>query len=469
MSGRLADRLTGALRTGKPTVESPGERWEAGDLDALSGRVTEALTRRGLNPHEPVHVVTANRAADLGAMLGIWRAGGVAVPVHLSTPPPARDVLQTSTGARFAVDGGSVAAIGDAPPPDRPLLREAALVVFTSGSTGRPKGVVLGHERLSGKLDVLARLLSPGARDTVLLPLQLTFIFGIWVSLLTILGGGRLRLMPRFAPDAAWEALGDGATVLAAVPTMLRSLAASPPGRSGAPTVLTGGEPLGERLAASVLATLPGARLFDLYGLTETGSCDFRLAPADQPDGLGSIGAPTDGVGFRIVDEGRPVAAEGAAGELQIRTPYGMLGYLDDPGLTAASFGGGFFKTGDLARVRGDGRVELVGRSKEMISRGGAKVAPLELDRLFASHPDVEAALSAGVPDESLGETIHVVVVPRRGAALDAQALRAWAAERVERHKVPDSVHVGDRLPVGLTGKADRAAVVGLARKARPE
>src|SRR4029077_20479434 len=103
-------------------------------------------------------------------------------------------------------------------------------------------------------------------------------------------------------------------------------------------------------------------------------------------------------------------------GELQIRTPYGMLGYLDDPQLTEASFAEGYFKTGDLGRLTSQGFVQLVGRAKDIVSRGGHKLAPLEIDNLLAEHPDVAAALCAGVPDEPLGEVIHAVVVPRAGS-----------------------------------------------------
>jgi len=195
------------------------------------------------------------------------------------------------------------------------------------------------------------------------------------------------------------------------------------------------------------------AAIYDLYGLTETGSCDFCLAPADQPGGFGTIGKPTDHVTFRIAPDG----------ELQVDTWYGMLGYLDDPDLTKASSADGYFKTGDLARLTPEGFVQLVGRAKDIVSRGGHKIAPLEIDNLLAEHPDVAAALCAGVPDERLGEVIHAVVVPRAGAHLDRAALRDWLLARTERFKVPDVFHVRDALPVGSTGKADRRAVAALA------
>jgi long-chain acyl-CoA synthetase len=197
----------------------------------------------------------------------------------------------------------------------------------------------------------------------------------------------------------------------------------------------------------------PRAGIFDLYGLTETGSCDFVIKPADQPDGLGSIGVPTEQVSYRIGD----------GGELMVRTPFGMLGYLDNPDLTAASFDGEYFKTGDLAAVRADGRVELIGRAKDIVSRGGIKIAPLEIDNLLCEHPAVAAALCAGVPDERLGETIHAAVVRRAGSQVGADELRAFLQAKTERFKVPDVFYFCDAMPAGPTGKADRRAVARLA------
>ena len=246
------------------------------------------------------------------------------------------------------------------------------------------------------------------------------------------------------------------------------SLAAPSP-RRALRTILTGGETLGAALGGSLRAALPQAGLYDLYGLTETGSCDFCLPPAEHADGAGSIGRPTEQVAFRLLGEdGRPVP-DGAQGELTIRTPFGMLGYLDDPALTAASFSDGYLRTGDLARLRPDGRVEIVGRLKDIIHRAGNKIAPAEIDALLSSHPDVAAALCAGVPDPRLGEAICAVVVPKANAALTSDALRRWAAERIERYKVPDAIYLRDALPVGSTGKVLRAGVAKLALAAQGE
>jgi long-chain acyl-CoA synthetase len=410
-----------------------------------------------VRPDEPVIVRIGNRPIDIAALLGVWQAGAVVVPAHVAAAPATVTGLLRATGARISVDSDRVEICGDTPPAERPLLREAALVMFTSGSTGQPKGVVVGHERLARKLAVLDRLLQIRAGDAVLVPLQLTFIFGLWVALLTLRSGARLILVPRFSGEAIARGIQAGATVLAGVPSMYRAMLADPAlAMPSLRMVMTGGEVMPKPLALAMRRAAPNAALVDLYGLTETGTCDFMLGPADQPDGFGSIGAPTETVEYRI-----------EADELQIRSPFGMLGYLDNPALTAASFDGEYFKTGDLARLRADGRVELIGRSKDIVSRGGNKIAPLEIDNLLCEHPDVAAALCAGVPDERLGEVIHAVIVPRAGAQVTPDALRAWMLARTERFKVPDAFHLSDSLPAGATGKADRRAVAALAQRLR--
>jgi long-chain acyl-CoA synthetase len=462
MSGALAEILRDALQpAGCAIASTSGEPQRGDNLLALAERVRHALAARHVAPHEPVHVSIGNRPSDLGAMLGIWQAGAVAVPIHALAAASTIARVQRISCARFLLDGGRLDAIGEQRPPDRALLRDAALVIFTSGSTGEPKGVVIGHQRLAQKLAVLDRLLGIAPTDVVLLPLQLVFIFGLWVSLLTLMKGARLILVPKFTEEAMAHGLAE-ATVLAGVPSMFRTLLTYP--KLAAPklrAMLSGGEVLAPALAHAMGRLAPAA-IHDLYGLTETGSCDFHLGPADQPHGVGTIGHPTDGVTFRIARDGAAVAA-GETGELQVRTPFAMLGYLDNPALTEAAFDGGYFKTGDLARQTADGAVALIGRAKDIISRGGNKIAPLEIDNLLAEHPEIAAALCAGVPDERLGEVIHAVVVTRAGARLDAAALRDWLLPRTERFKVPDVFHFRDALPAGASGKADRRAVAQLA------
>ncbi len=383
------------------------------------------------------------------------------VPVHEAAAPATFAAIAAQSGARFCLRDGVLDLIADDPPPARPLLRGAALVVFTSGSTGTPKGVVLGHARFAAKLDALQALLELTPGDRVVLPLQLIFIFGLWVALLSLQTGARLELVGKFTPATPLPRL-DRATVFATVPSMLRTLFGQ--GAVAAPhlrTILTGGEGLGAHLSGEIARQLPQAGVHDLYGLTETGSCDFCLRPEDARSGRGTIGTPTRDVEFRI-------DGAGESGELLIRSPFGMLGYLDNPGLTDAAFLDGHFRTGDVARLRADGFVEIVGRIKEIVSRGGNKIAPAEIELLLSAHPAVAQALCAGVPDPRLGEALHVAVVLRAGHPAGAEELKAWCRARTERFKVPDAIHLVDTLPTGPTGKALRSGVRALAELKAP-
>lgn len=445
-------------------------RFALDDLQAAAAAGTEALHAAGVRPAEPVLVPMLGRAEDLAALLAVIGAGAVAVPVHDGARAETRERLRAATGARLTLGPARrdrraplrVETAGGAAPPDRPLLQGAAAILFTSGSTGAPKGVVLGRARYSAKLQALEATFDPPDAPVTILPLQLVFIFGQWVAFLTLMRGGTLHLADGFDAGAVADRLADRPVdYLAAVPTMLRRLLAERGGDRPF-SLLTGGEAVSGPLIRDLLGHWPAATVHSLFGLTETGSCDlFRRADARDLGGAveDAMGRPAPGIAVR---------ADPATGELQIRTPYAMLGYLDRPDLTAETMVDGWVRTGDAAEIAPDGSVRLTGRLKELINRGGNKISPLEIESLFMAHPDVALALCAGAPDERLGEAIHLLIVPHPGAhpgaRPDAAALRAWADGRIERFKRPDHIHFATEVPLGQTGKADRAA---LARRIR--
>jgi long-chain acyl-CoA synthetase len=456
--------------SGSGFLDAAGTTRPAAELISHALHVADLLREGNVQSYEPVHLEVGNRPDDIGAMLGVWLAGAVVVPIHASTLQITRDELAAKSGARFLIEGDRLKRLSDRPPAPRSLLQRAALVIFTSGTTGAPKGAVIGHDALAGKIVVLKQLLALQSSDIVVIPLQLNFIFGLWVCLLAIESGSDIVLVPKFSGEIVGKYLADGATVLGAVPTMLRTLlSGSPPEARQLRMILSGGEVMPPVLSEKISAVWPEAGIHDLYGSTETGSCDFCLGAADQISGRGSIGNPTRNVKFRIRKTDGQLAQDGETGELEIDSPYGMLGYLDDPNLTRASFNDGYFRSGDLARVRPDHRTEIVGRSKEMVSRGGNKISPLQIDHVLSAHPCVAAALCSGVPDERLGETIHAIVVLKPGTTLTGPDLLKWASERIERFKLPDAIYFCDAIPLGNTGKASRAAVQQFAAARRDE
>jgi acyl-CoA synthetase (AMP-forming)/AMP-acid ligase II len=440
----------------RPTAVAVADETEAltgADLVGGAEDIAEALAANGARVDEPVLLACSNRAADVAGFLGVWMAGAVAVPIHRRAAPTTHERILTLSGARLVLDGGADGlTIRQVTAPERPMLDDAATIVFTSGSTGEPKGVVHAHDRLMGKLASVDDELGLGPGEHIFTSLQLTFIFGQWVTFLTLLRGGRVTLNDGFRTAEAAQMFADRRIDrFAAVPTMLRAML---PHLADAPAfaghILSGGEILPAGLSAQLRAAWPEARLWDLYGLTETGGCDFIVRPAEHDDGAGTIGRPWPGIDCRVEPETR---------ELQIRSPFRMLGYLDRPDLTADTFDGDWIHTGDMGAIRADGRVVLTGRLKDLINRAGNKIAPVEVERAVECHPDVAGALAVGLPDPRTGEAVHLYVVLRPGAALTADEIRDWAGERLERFKLPDRVHFGDALPVGNTGKADRRAL----------
>lgn len=471
MIDRLDVLLLEACRRGGEAVALEDSRHclRYADLAAAAAPVTDALRAQRLVRDEPVLVAVANEPHDIAAFLGVWAAGGVVVPVAHSAPAAAIEGTRAATGARLIVgEQGRIQQIGNgAAPPVRPLLTDAAFIIFTSGSTGAPKGVVLGHGAFARKLAEIDSVLGFSAETRALLVLQITFVFGIWVTLLTLMKGGSVFMCPRFDPATVMRDMTERRITDAAfVPTMLRRLAAAGPSpmvaageRSTLKRIHTGGEPFSPALGERIRALLPEIEIIDIYGLTETASSDFFVVTRAGEPFTGGIGRCSKSEAFRIADaSGRELPA-GEPGELQIRTPFIMNGYLDRPDLTASAFADGYFRTGDLARVRPDGTVELVGRAKDLIVRGGAKVSPLELDGIIGQHPAVAAALTVGISDDIVGERIHVLVVPRDQARVGAQELREWVSARLERFKWPDAYHFAAELPTGRTGKVDRDAL----------
>ncbi|MGE5201995.1 MAG: AMP-binding protein, partial [Acidobacteriota bacterium] len=180
-------------------------------LDRAAADVARALVARGVGADEPVAVRVGNRALDLAGFLGVWHAGGVAVPIHRTTPERVATELLRRSGARFLVETAEVSTPDPAcgPPPPRPLLAGAAFVIFTSGTTGTPKGVVLTHAAFASKLATIDSVFPFMTTTRTLLLLQLTFSFGQWVSLLTLHRGGTLVLHEKFEAEHALAALAE--------------------------------------------------------------------------------------------------------------------------------------------------------------------------------------------------------------------------------------------------------------------
>jgi long-chain acyl-CoA synthetase len=433
--------------------------------------IASKLLAEGAKENEPIHVRVSNLPTDFSAVMGIWLAGCVAVPIHRTTPLSTCDAIQIKTKARFQVDiadkadclGNHLIRLRVEAPEDRQQLEDAAFVLFTSGSTGSPKGVIIGHHAFAMKLMAIDAMTHFKSGERTLLVLNITFVFGIWMSLLTLISGGTLVITRKLGSAELVNRLQEHPIDrVGVVPTMLRGiLALVTQGHEMKPCVFlhqifTGGEQLSEELAEQVEAVFPNADLINIYGLTETLSCDFFQLSNFRRIKPFALGLPASGVSYRIVDELGQPTIPGQQGELQIRSPYLMTGYLDDAELTLAAHSDSYFKTGDLAFINPEGDVQFRGRQKEIIVRGGNKVTPMEVEQAVNMFPGVMTAMATGVEDPLLGETIHVLIVPSAQCSLDFERLQEFLTGKLEKYKIPDAFYIAESVPVGRTGKADR-------------
>ncbi|MSQ26275.1 MAG: AMP-dependent synthetase, partial [Dehalococcoidia bacterium] len=194
----------------------------------------------------------------------------------------------------------------------------------------------------------------------------------------------------------------------------------------------------------------------EAYGMTEA---SHQIASNPLPPAVrrpGTVGQGT-GVEIAVLDERGGIVAAGSAGELCLRGPNVMHGYRDNPQADAASFTNGWFRTGDQGVMSAGGYVTLTGRLKELINRGGEKIAPLEVDAVLVRHPAVAEAICFGVPDAKYGEEVHAAVVLKAEAS--AAELQAFCRERLAEFKVPKVVHIARELPRTATGKVQRRHV----------
>jgi acyl-CoA synthetase (AMP-forming)/AMP-acid ligase II len=455
-------------------------------------RLAGALAALGLEPGDTVAVIADNSLAVLELYFAAPAAGLVLLPLNTRLAGPelaeclddarcrvvvaGREYLDV---LREACPGAAVIVAGGDPVPGLrhydDLLRasplapigrppgEVGYLYYTSGTTGRPKGVMLSAGGvLAGALGCATTIgLGSGARWLHASPMfHLADAWAIWA--VTWLGGchvtERFRAGPTLrtlrAERIDWSIL---------VPTALERLSAVAEAENhdvaGMRGLLYGGAALPERTWNQAVAALR-TPLVGSYGTTETAGTITVLPWADQlppsAGGIGRVGRETVATELDLMDDCGGPAVPGEVGEIVVRSPAVMLGYLNRPEETAAALDCGRYRTGDLGRREDDGVIRLVGRRKEMVISGGENVYPAEVENALSLHPDVRAVAVFGLPDPVWGEAVVAVVEPEAGRVVDVGSVREFARTRLAAYKLPRALHVVDALPVTGPGKVDK-------------
>lgn len=368
---------------------------------------------------------------------------------------------------------------GGAPELER-LMRETtpqdpALLVYTSGTTGKPKGALLHHQGIIRQALAQQALRGPGeVRQINAYPIN--HIAGVVAtSAHCLVAGGYMRFLEKFDAGAILKTLEEKRiTLWGGVPVMLQSVL-DHPGFAAADlssisqVSYSGGGASKTLLQRIVKEICP--RVSAMYALTEAAGAVTAIPPTDDVDLLAeTVGKPLADCEFRLADaDGRPVA-RGEVGEIQVRGPFIMQGYWNQPEATKEAITPeGWLRTKDLARERPDGNIVLAGRLSDMYKSGGYNVYPKEIEQALETHPAVNLACVVGVPDATYGEVGHAFVVAAPGQPPDAPALLDYCRERLANYKIPKGLSIERALPMLPSNKPDKRKLASRAAALRAQ
>ncbi|HEX8317218.1 acyl-CoA synthetase [Longimicrobium sp.] len=478
----------------RTAVVAPEGRFTYADLLDASARVASALLAGADDLREArVAFLAAPGWHYVATQWGIWRAGGIAVPLAVSHPPAELEyVVQDADASIVVADGGFAEVLRPiaerngrrfvesadalaADPVALPGVDEArrAMIVYTSGTTGKPKGVVTTHANLRAQVTTLVQAWEWSADDRTLLVLPLHHVHGI-VNVLScaLWSGAACEILPRFDADETWRAIESGRlSLFMAVPTVYNRLITAydqaPPERQA--RMAEGCRRM--RLMVSGSAALPvqtlerwrqisGHVLLERYGMTEIGMALGNPLRGERRPGF--VGLPLPGVAVRLVDDEGGEAPPDTPGEVEIGGPSVFLEYWRRPAATAEAFRDGWFRTGDVAVVE-DGYYRLLGRrSVDIIKTGGYKVSALEIEEVLRTHPAIAECAVVGVDDPDWGERICVAVEAADGSAVALDELQGWARDHLAPYKLPRDLRRVDALPRNAMGKVMKPEVAKL-------
>jgi len=456
------------------------------DVLRRSSQIAAHLLRGTVDLHEARVAFMIGPGMEYVATLwGIWRSGGVAVPLCLSHPAPALEHVLKDTGAsailcssayinmlgpladKYHIPLTDIGEIRNGRERDDPQVDPGrrALILYTSGTTNLPKGVVTTHRNITSQIQTLVEAWQWSTQDHTLCVLPLHHVHGIInVVSCSLWVGARCEFLPDFDAREVFRVFLRGeVNVFMAVPTIYFKLIAAWEKESHDEQQKISSALKKMRLMVSGSAALPvsvmerwqaisGHRLLERYGMTELGMAISN--PYEGERRAGSVGMPLPGVHVRLCDE-KDKLVSGEPGEIQVKGDNVFLEYWGQPDATRKSFtDDGWFKTGDVA-VLEDGYYRIMGRSSvDIIKSGGYKISALEIEETLRTHPHIQDCAVVGLEDEEWGEVVAAALLLRQ--ELDLTALRNWLKERIPGYRIPRKFLLVEELPRNAMGKVTK-------------
>jgi len=488
-SNTIAAAVSRAARKFRTRValQFGGRSWTFEEIDAAAGRIAHWLSMLGLGVGDRVVAYGRNSDAYFIVWLACCRGGYVHVPLNYALTAPEVAYIHKACGARLMLfDEALQATVAATPESPEELGRQPftdalaaataaghdatfagadvtdaslAQLLYTSGTTGAPKGAMMTHGAFLAEYAACAIACEYAAADVSLAALPLYHSAQMHAfTMPQMLTGARTiliespvaetvlklveeeRISSFFAPPTVWI-------------NLLRRQESERRDLSALQKIYYGAAIMPEPTLHELAATLPGARLFNCYGQSEIGPVATVLGPEDHAARPTSAGRPLPSVETRVVDAEMRDAPPGVPGEIVHRSPQLMVGYWGAPAETAAAFAGGWFHSGDVGVMDGDGYLFVVDRLKDVINTGGVLVASREVEDVLLRHPAVSEAAVIALPDAVWGEAISAILVLREGRRATAEALVDFARQSLAPFKLPKRIFFTDALPRNTAGK----------------
>ena len=454
-----------------------------------AARFANALQRLGVEPGDRVAVQVEKSPEALALYAACLQAGAVFLPLNpayttaeiayfvedsepalLVADPGAADgltALAAKAGARIetlGADGRGTLMAHAAGMPDvfdtvPRTAGDAAAILYTSGTTGRSKGAVLSHENLLSNALALKDIWRFTSADVLLHALPIFHVHGLFVATNVILAAGASMVFLAKFDAAETIRLMPRATTMMGVPTFYTRLLAQSDFTSEAARpirlFISGSAPLLPQTFVE-FETRTGKRILERYGMTETGMITSN--PYDGERRAGSVGFPLPGVQVRVANpETGAVLAPGETGVIEVSGPNVLSGYWNKPHLRKTEFrADGYFITGDLGNIDGDGYVTIVGRAKDLIISGGLNVYPKEIEMLIDGIEGVVESAVFAIPHADFGEAVAASVVAAKGAGLTPETIKAALKDKLASFKQPKAIFVVEDLPRNTMGKVQK-------------